>query len=385
MTTWSVPLADVQLDDEDLEAVMDAYRSGWLSMGPRTERFEAAFAEYTGTKHALAVANGTAALHLMCLSAGIGPGDEVVVPSLTFVATVNAIAYTGATPVFADVAGIDAPWLSAAAVERQLTRQTRAIMAMTYGGRAGETSALRNLSRRSGLLLLEDAAHATGARLGGRHLGTFGAAGAFSFFSNKNLVAGEGGALVSDDDELANKARLFRSHGMTTLTWDRHRGHASGYDVVALGFNYRIDEPRAALAHARLARLDNENRRRAAHVARYCELLAGVDGLTLLREPAPDEEPAHHLFAIVLDDDIDRDDFRRKLAERGVQTSVHYPPVHRFSIYSERVDSLPNTDAYSARTVSLPLFPHMSGEQLHLVVDSVVSALGNRRGAPVAS
>src|SRR2546423_3226252 len=276
--TWRVPLADVVIADEDLEAVLDTYRSGWLSMGPRTEELEAAFAAYTGARHALAVANGTAALHLVTLAAGLGPGDEVIVPSLTFVATVNAIAYTGATPVFADVASLTEPWLSAAAAERAITPRTRAVMTMTYGGHSGELRALRALCEERGLVLLEDAAHAAGSRLDDRHLGTFGAAGAFSLFSNKNLAVGEGGLATTDDHELAARMRLLRSHGMTTLTWDRHRGHAAGYDVVELGYNYRIDEPRATLLARRLERLRGENARRGEIVAAYRRALEDIEG-----------------------------------------------------------------------------------------------------------
>ena len=385
MPAWKVPLADVQIAEDEIRAIADVYRSGWLSMGPRTEEFEAALAEYTGARHAIAVTNGTAALHLIAAAAGLGPGDEVVVPSLTFVATVNAVAYTKATPVFAEIAGVDAPWLSAAAVEAAIGPRTKAVMTMTYGGRAGETDALRELCHSRGFVLLEDAAHAIGSRLKGRHLGTFGAAGAFSFFSNKNLPIGEGGALVTDDDELAERTRLLRSHGMTTLTWDRHRGHASGYDVVALGFNYRLDEPRAALARARLDRLDADTASRHEHVSRYRELLADVDGLALLRGLEPDERPAHHIFPVVLDDGLDRDAFRRELAERGVQTSIHYPPVHRFSTYSDGAPALPATEAYSARTVTLPLFAHMADEQLTLVAEGVRAAIGAARGTAAAS
>src|SRR2546423_1363192 len=331
--TWRVPLADVVIADEDLEAVLDTYRSGWLSMGPRTEELEAAFAAYTGARHALAVANGTAALHLVTLAAGLGPGDEVIVPSLTFVATVNAIASAGAPPVFADVASLTEPWLAAAAAERAITPRTRAVMTMTYGGHSGELRALRALCEERGLVLLEDAAHAAGSRLDDRHLGTFGAAGAFSLFSNKNLAVGEGGLATTDDDELAARMRLLRSHGMTTLTWDRHRGHASTYDVVALGFNYRLDEPRAALATRRLARLDADNTARARLDARYREAF-GALGVTCALGPAEGLRSSHHLFCIVLGEDVDRDAFRAELARRGVQTSVHYPPVHRFSIYA---------------------------------------------------
>jgi dTDP-4-amino-4,6-dideoxygalactose transaminase len=227
------------------------------------------------------------------------------------------------------------------------------------------------------MLLLEDAAHAAGARSGGHHLGTIGAAGAFSFFSNKNLAVGEGGAVTTEEDDLAERLRLLRSHGMTTLTWDRHRGHASTYDVVALGFNYRIDEPRAALATQRLQRLDEENRRRHRLDACYRERLAGVEGVEPTQEPptGDGEVPSHHLFTVVLDPEIDRDALRQRLAEQGIQTSLHYPAAHRFSIYADSGAELPLTDAYSARAVTLPLFAHMTDEQLDLVVQAVAEAV----------
>jgi dTDP-4-amino-4,6-dideoxygalactose transaminase len=371
---WAVPLADVLVPEADIAEVAEAYRSGWLSMGPRTEALERAFAIYTGAQHAVAVSSGTAALHLACLAAALGPGDEVIVPSLTFVATVNAIAYTGATPVFADVAGLDAPWLSAGACAAAITPRTRAIMTMAYGGHPGETAALRELAGRHGLLLLEDAAHALGSRLAGQHAGTFGAAGAFSFFSNKNLAIGEGGMLVTDDSDLAARARLLRSHGMTSLSWDRHRGHAAGYDVVALGFNYRMDEPRAALALARLRRLDDENRRRARLDARYRTQLEPL-GVICPHPGGAALQHAHHLFTAVLPCGVDRDEVRAALALRGVQTSLHYPPVHRFSIYADGAPELPVTDEYARRALTLPLFAHMTAAQQRHVVDSLRTAL----------
>jgi len=380
MPQWTVPLADVVVPEDDIAAVADVYRSGWLSMGPETEALEREFAAYTGASHALAVTNGTAALHLICVAAGLGPGDEVVVPSMTFVATVNAIAYTGATPVFADVVSLTEPWLDPAAVEAVLTDRTTAIMTMAYGGHPGRTEALCQLAREHGLVVLEDAAHAIGSRLGDRHLGTFGLAGAFSFFSNKNLAVGEGGMVLTDDDAVAARMRLLRSHGMTTLTWDRHRGHASAYDVVELGFNYRIDEPRAALGRRRLARLDDDNVRRAEIDARYRELLAGVDGLVAALAPIEGVRLAHHLFTIVLDEGVDRARFRETLAVRGVQTSVHYPPAHRFSIHATEAE-LPVTDAYGERAVTLPMFATMTVDQQNEVVEAVRAALGVTAGA----
>src|SRR3954451_3684469 len=225
MAQWTVPLADVVVPEEDIAVVADVYRSGWLSMGPRTEELEAALAAYTGARHALAVANCTVGLHLLCAAASVGPGDEVIVPSLTFVATANAIRYTGATPVFADIAGLERPWLSAEAAASSITDRTKAIMNMTYGGHPADSAALAELAADRGLSLLEDAAHGLGGSLDGRHLGTFGLAGAFSFFSNKNLPVGEGGMIVTDDEGVAAQVRLLRSHGMTAISWDRQQGH----------------------------------------------------------------------------------------------------------------------------------------------------------------
>ena len=192
MTDWLVPLADVVIEESEIEQISEAYRSGWLSMGPRTEQLETALREYTGSPHALATSSCTAALHLMCVASGLGEGDEVIVPSLSFVATANTVAYTGAKPVFADIAGLDSPWLSADAAEAAITDRTKAIMAMSYGGHPSETDRLADLAESRGLLLLEDAAHGLGGRSGRGPLGTVGSAGAYSFFSNKNLPVGEG-------------------------------------------------------------------------------------------------------------------------------------------------------------------------------------------------
>jgi dTDP-4-amino-4,6-dideoxygalactose transaminase len=370
---WDVPLADVIVTDEDIAVVSEVYRSGWLSMGPRTEELEARLAEYVGARHSIAVSSGTAALHLMCLAAGVGSGDEVIVPSMTFVATANAVAYTGARPVFADIVSVTEPWLSVEAARAAITDRTRAIMAMSYGGHPGQIAELRRLCDEHGLILLEDAAHGLGTRVGDRHAGTFGAMGAFSFFSNKNLAVGEGGAIVTDDPELDARLRLLRSHGMTTLSWDRHRGHATGYDVVALGLNYRIDEPRAALAAARLQRLDADNRRRARLDATYRDGLQGAD-LACALASGPPVSSAYHLFCVVLPAGRDRDGFRDHLAQARIQTSMHYPPVHRFAIYDDDQPALPVTEDYAARTVTLPMFAHMTAAQQEHVVEAAIAA-----------
>jgi dTDP-4-amino-4,6-dideoxygalactose transaminase len=374
MPEWRVPLADVEIGEPEIDSVVEVYRSGWLSMGPRTEELEARFGEYVGAAHALAVTNGTAALHLICLAAGLGPGDEVIVPSLTFVATASAIRYTGATPVFADIAALERPWISVDAARAAIGPRTKAIMNMTYGGHPGESAELADLAAGRGLILLEDAAHGLGGSLDERHLGTFGTAGAFSFFSNKNLPVGEGGMVVTGDDDMAAQIKLLRSHGMTSLTWDRHRGHASSYDVVELGFNYRIDEARAALATARLARLDADNDLRAAAAESYRRGLSELDGVTATMPPVHDGRSAHHLFTVLVAESTDRDAVRAELAEQGIQTSLHYPPIHRFTAYDVEAD-VPLTDEYAARAITLPLFPTITEEQIGLVLTALAGAI----------
>jgi dTDP-4-amino-4,6-dideoxygalactose transaminase len=376
VSEWEVPLSDLIIRESDIEAVADLYRSGWLTTGAHTEEFERAFARYTGARHAIAVSSGTAALHLACLAAGIGAGDEVIVPSLTFIATVSAVALTGARPVFADIAGLEAPWLAAERAEMALTDRTKAIMTMSYGGHPGETTALVDLAKSRGLVLLEDAAHAAGSRLDGRHLGTLGLAGCFSFFSNKNLAVGEGGMVVTDDDEIAEQVRSLRAWGVTKLRWQKRRGRPIDYDVEALGLNYRIDEPRAVLGLRQLNRLDEENALRSRLASNYREAFAEVSGITLTLPTTARTTLSHHLFTVLVSEDINRDSLRATLGDRGVETSVHYPPVHHFSYYARYTADLPLTEEYSARTLTLPMFPHMTQEQQKIVVDSVRDAIG---------
>lgn len=376
MVQWRVPLADLDIGPEELEAVAAVLRSRWLSMGPVTQRFEQAFAAYVGARHAVAVSSATAALHLANLALGIGPGDEVIVPSLTFVATANAVTYTGATPVFADITSEDDLSIDPQAIEAAVTPATKAIVVMHYGGYLCDMDAIARVARRHGLAVVEDAAHAPGAEAGGKKAGTFGAIGCFSFFSNKNLATGEGGMLVTDDDHLAERARLLRSHGMTTLTWDRHQGHAHSYDVVAPGYNYRLDEMRAALGQAQLARLDANNERRRLLTDHYRACLAGLDALALPYRMHRGTSAAH-LFPVLLADGVDRRRFIEFMKARGIQTSIHYPPVHRFTLYRAHTprQGLPITERVGARQVTLPLYPRMTPEEVGLVADAAREAL----------
>jgi dTDP-4-amino-4,6-dideoxygalactose transaminase len=378
---WSVPLSDIAVDDEMSSAVRAVIESGWWSMGPRVAEFEAAFASFCGAKHAIAVANGTAALHLALIATGCGPDDEVVLPSLTFVAAANMVLAVGARPVFCDISGprdlnLDTDDLTAA-----INPATKAILLVHYGGHPCEMDAVMRLARERGIVVIEDAAHAPGAMWHGRSCGTIGAIGCFSFFSNKNLAVGEGGMIVTDDDELAARLRLGRSHGMTTLTWDRHRGHASGYDVITHGYNYRFDEMRAALAMVQLSRLRDGNEARAKHVARTRELLEGIDGLDLpFADHDHDIVSAHHLNVVLLPERLNRDAIRGRLDASGVQTSVHYPPIHRFTQYTALADRpLPVTDALAERLLTLPLFPHMTDTQVELVSSALREAITAER------
>jgi dTDP-4-amino-4,6-dideoxygalactose transaminase len=369
-----IPLFDLQLEPADIEAVADTLRSGWLTMGPRIQEFEQAFAEHLGAGNAIAVSSCTAALHLAYLAAGVGPGDEVIVPSFTFVATANAALYCGARPVFADILGLSNPNIDPADVERLITPRTRAVTAVHFGGYAAPVDTLVELCRERGLALIEDAAHSPSADLNGRKLGTFGLAGCFSFFSNKVLSVGEGGLLATDDDDVAARVRSLRSHAMTSVTWDRHRGHADSYDVVDLGFNYRLDEPRAALALARLPRLEADVERRRELTLAYRERLAGLAGVILPFDDADVASSSCYVMPIMLESPDRRAELRRVLREEHrIQTSILYPAIHEFSAYRERFPdvSLPRTEQAARSELTIPLYPHMSDADQQRVVNAI--------------
>ena len=376
---WRVPLADVNFGIEEEDAVRQVIRSGWLSMGEVTQAFEREFAAFIGAKHTLAVTNATAALHLACLAAGIGPGDEVIVPSLTFVATANAVRYTGATPVFADLESLDWLNISPASIASRITGRTRAILVVHYAGYPCDMPAIQEIAHRHNLVVLEDSAHAIGSELDGRKLGTWGSIGCYSFFSNKNMTTGEGGMLVTDDDTLAERLRILRSHGMTSLSWDRHQGHAWSYDVVDLGYNYRIDEMRSALGRVQLGKVAAGNQRRRHLTALYRELLSEL--APEIQMPFADGRgtSCYHILPALLPPGTDRIRFMEGLKSHGIQTSIHYPPVHHFQIYRDdwqkRGASLPVTEEAAAREVTLPLYPTLRDEQVQWVAGAIKETL----------
>jgi dTDP-4-amino-4,6-dideoxygalactose transaminase len=373
-----IPLADTHFGEREVDAIGSVLRSGWLSMGDITQQFEAKFAEFVGARHAIAVTNGTAALHLACAALGLGEGDEVLCPALSFVATSNAVVYTGAKPVFCEVRGDGDLTIDPDDIARRITAKTKAIVVMHYGGYACNMPAITQIANERGLYLIEDAAHAPGARSAGRYCGTWGDVGCFSFFANKNMTTGEGGMVTTNSDELAEKIRLMRSHGMTTLTLDRHRGRAYSYDVVELGYNYRVDEMRAALGLVQLESLAMWNDCRRQHVKRYRSLLADVAHVSVPFAATDEEDSACHIMPILLDSGLDRSRIMREMRERGVQTSIHYPAIHTFSYYRGRYPVvLPQTEDIASRQLTLPLYPTMTDEQIEGVVAALSHAVAS--------
>jgi dTDP-4-amino-4,6-dideoxygalactose transaminase len=373
-----VPLFDLRLDPEDIEAVMEVLRSGWLTMGPKTAAFEQAFAQHLNVRHTVAVSSCTAALHLAYLAAGVKPGDEVIVPAMTFAATASAVIYCGATPVFADILGPHDLSLDPEDVARKITPKTKAICVVHFAGYPAPVKELRQLATDHNIALLEDAAHSPDAHVDGKMLGTWGLAGAFSFFSNKVLACGEGGLLATDDDEVAELARSLRSHGMTSGSWSRFIGATDSYDASGLGFNYRLDEPRAALLLSRLNRLERDVQRRRELTRAYRTKLQAIPGVTVPYTDASVDQSTCYVMPLVVDDESKRDAARRHMKDRhGVQTSLFYPAVHEFTAYRARFGAprLPKSEHIARSEITVPLFPEMDEATQDRVVGALAEAL----------
>jgi len=379
--TWKYLLSDIDFDEYETNAVLDVLNSKWLSMGPRTKEFEKHLGRFADVPFTLATANCTAALHMALMCLGIGQGDEVIVPSLTFVATSNAVLYTGASPVFADISSLDCPLLEPEAIEKKITQQTKAIIVMHYAGYPCDMDKITALAKKHNLYIIEDAAHAVGSYYGDKMCGTIGHIGCFSFFANKNLPVGEGGMLVTRSKEIYDRAARLRSHGMTSLTWDRVRGHAYSYDVVDLGYNYRPTEISAAIGLVQLQKLPGNNVARNKVFEEYIKGLSNNDNIMLpFSKTVTDGRYARHLFPIVLNENINRKSFIAKLRDNGIQTSIHYPPVHKFSYYQsilrgDQAQALNNTEAYGRRVVTLPMHPMLTKDDVREICTCVELAL----------
>lgn len=376
---WKVPLADLSIDQRETEAVQRVLESKWLTMGAETAAFEEEFAAFNGSKHAIALSSCTAALHLACIAVDLQPGDEVILPALTFVATANVVRYTGATPVFADIVSFDNLTLSIESIRSRITEKTKAIIPMHYAGYPSAMTAIEALAAEHNLYVIEDAAHAVGSQLIDKKMGRWGDMGCFSFFSNKNLITGEGGMLVTENDKFAERIKRLRSHGMTTLTWDRHKGHAWSYDVVDLGYNYRIDEIRAAMGRVQLEKLGANNQKRREITELYQKKLS--EKAPDLHVPFMDHAgiSSYHIMPILLPEGIERKLFMDTMKEAGIQTSIHYPPIYSFTNYGEDAHDwsveLPTTQAVALREVTLPLYPELTADLVDYVVSKIRSAI----------
>jgi dTDP-4-amino-4,6-dideoxygalactose transaminase len=366
-----VPFLDLRAQNQSIwpeiqAAIEPVMHEAQFILGPAVERFEAHFADYLGVRHCVGLNNGTSALHMALLACEVGPGDEVITTPATWISTSWAISYVGARPVFVDV-DPQTYTLDPAQVERAITPRTRALLPVHLYGQAANLCRLRDLADDHGLVLIEDAAQAHGARWCGRRVGSFGRATCFSFYPGKNLGAfGEGGCVVTDDDDVARRIRRLRDHAQQ----GRHHH-------VEIGYNTRMEGIQAAVLDAKLPHLDAWNAARARHASRYQELLTGLPGLTLPAAPRP-EAHVWHLF-VVLVHGPDREELRRELADRGVATGVHYPtPVPFQPAYAHlgyRPGDFPVAEDLMNHCISLPLYPEMTDEQVDFVADALEEVL----------
>lgn len=377
-----VALAENTVGAAEIAAVTEVLSSGWLSAGPVTRAFETEFAAALGAHDAVAVSSGTAALHLATLALDLRPGDEVIVPSLSFVASAAMVALHGGTPVFADVISAEEPTIAPADVRRLLTPRTRAVVVMHYAGYPAHTEEIAALAHRNGAAVIEDAAHAPVVRSAAGMLGTVGNIGCFSFFATKNLTTGEGGMVVARQPELLDRVRSMRSHHITRSTWDRAQTGGSDYDVAGIGLNYRPTEMSSAIGRVQLDRLSEDRVLRRRLVHRYRELLREVPGV---RVPFARHtgDSAFHLMAVLLPPGQDRTRVQAALLADGVQTSVHYRATHLLSAYRDGPDvptrRLPVTEDLTDRLLSLPLHGRMTDDDVAYVVAALAAAV---RSAP---
>ncbi len=368
--TRQIPLSRPWLDQREEELVAEVLRSGRLSLGPTIDRFEEAFAEIVGAPYAAAVSSGTAGLHLLTITAGIGPGDEVITSPYSFVASANCALYEGATPVFADVHS--RTWnLDPAAVEAAITERTRAVVTVDIYGYPCELDELRAICGRHGLVLIEDACEALGANYKGRPIGSQGPPAVFAFYPNKQITTGEGGIVTTHSEEEWKLLRSLRNQG---------RADSGGWlEHVRLGFNYRIDDIRAAIGLGQLEKLDEILAGRALVAGRYGELLSGIEGLELPLEDDADHERSWFVYVVALPGGSDREEVIAKLESHGVQTARYLPCIHLQSYMRERFGfgpgMCPVAEDLSARTLALPFHARLDEDDQTYVADTLRAAL----------
>lgn len=373
---YKIPLFNLNFDGKEAQAAADTINSGWISTGPKCEELEKMFVDMFNVNYAVSISNCTDALHLCCLVSGVGPGDEVICPSLTFAASANCIRYAGATPVFCDIVGPEHINIDPKEIEKKITDKTKAILVVHMAGFPCKMDEIMAIAQKHNLKVIEDACHGPLSEYKGKKLGTIGDCAAFSFFSNKNISTGEGGMFISNNKEMADKARLLRSHGMTTMSYQRAGGHATAYDIVELGYNFRLDDIHAAIAIEQLKKLPGDLEQRIAVRKRYIELLSKVKNVVV---PFADntEFTSNYIMPIVITKGTveDRDAIRNKIHEAGVQTSVHYPAIHRFSIYKEYGAVLPQTEYVTDHEITLPMYAALTMEDVEYIVKVVDTAI----------
>jgi len=380
---WDIQLFKLNFDHLEVEAVSRVVGGGWLSMGDEIKQFENSFGAFLGgSAYCKAVSNGTAALHMALLALDVGRGDEVIIPSLTFVADVNVVNLTGATAVLCDSNSMDDWNMSVNSIEKQITERTKAVIVVHYAGYpCADILAISQLCRDRGVGLIEDVAHAPGASVDGKKCGTFGDVGCFSFFSNKNLSIGEGGMVSTKSHELDKKLGYLRSHGMTTLTLDRHKGRAITYDVAQPGLNYRMDEMRAAIGSVQLDKLPAGNVRRGVLTHRYRCNFHGSSVLVPFANQASNLRSVYHILPVLLPEGADRIAVIEALKKNRIQSSIHYPPFWNFTAYKGHFSpsDAPITAKISSRQLTLPLFPTMTDDEVDQVTVALLEALNELR------
>jgi perosamine synthetase len=377
-----IPYGHQWIDEDDIAAVTETLRSDWLTTGPAVERFERAVAEFTQARHAVAVSSGTAALHAAMYAIGVGTGDEVIVPPMTFAATANAVVFQGGTPVFADV-DPGTLLLDPVQAEQKITARTKAIVAVDYAGQPCDYDALQRIARGYGVALIADACHALGATYQGRPAGSLADLTAFSFHPVKHITTGEGGMITSDDASLARRLRAFRNHGIQTDHRQRSESGAWFYEMTDLGYNYRISDIQCALGISQLDKLPRWIERRREIARGYDGAFAGMQAVRPLNVRT-DVEHAWHLYVVELDEKIDRDRAFRAFRQEGVGVNVHYIPVHLHPYYRQRFDTGPGLcpcaeEAYG-HIVSLPIFPRMTDQDVETVIAAVRKVASQLRG-----
>jgi len=370
-----VPFVVPNINSSDKKAIEKTLKSNLLTDGPNLKKFEDAFAKFTSSKYAIGVSNATSALHLSLKSEGIGLGDEVIIPNITFVATANAVLYTGATPVLADVNYSDIN-ISIKSIKENITKKTKAIIPVHFSGKSCDMLNIKKLSKKHNLKIIEDCAHAIGTKFNKTHVGNFGNTGCFSFYPTKNLTTFEGGMIITNSKEIAIKIRSMRNHGITKSLKERFsKGYPWDFDVSELGYNYRLDEIRSALGINQLKRLKKMNTLRQNASNYYTENLKNVNGIETFDDNNLKNNSCHlYVIKILKDFNLTRNNLFRHLLKHGIRTSVHYKPLDKFNFYKSKskiYSSLTVSNDLYEKIISLPLFPQITKRELDLVINTI--------------